>query len=90
MSDGSVLRLREVALDAIASEADRTVAIEALAKLRSPDAVEALLALGERPSEPDAILRAAGRALASLTEDGLVSQWDVRDLADPADDAFYE
>ena len=90
MNDASILRLREVALDGTASDDSRKAAIEALVKLRSPDAVDALLELGGRPGEADAILRAVGRALASLTESGLVSQWDVRDLADPADDAFYE
>jgi hypothetical protein len=86
----SALTLREIALDANAGDEPRFAAIDALAKLRTADAVDALLELGNRSDEADEILRATGKALAALTDDGLVSQWDVRDLADQADDAFYE
>lgn len=85
----SVLRLREIALDADAGDESRFAAIDALAKLQTPGAVDALLELGSRSNEADEILRAAGNALAVL-DDRLVSQWDVRNLADPAADAFYE
>lgn len=90
MSDVSVLRLREVVLDRTASVESRIAAIEALAELRTAGAVDALLELGGRRDEAEAILRAAGSALARLADEGLVSQWDVRDLADVAGDAFYE
>jgi len=90
VNDESILRLREVVLDGDASLESRNAAIEALAELRTAGAVDALLELGGRREEAEAILRAAGSALARLADDGLVSQWDVRDLADVAGDAFYE
>jgi hypothetical protein len=90
VSDESILRLREVALDGNVSAESRKAAVEALAELGTAGAVDALLELGGRQDESDAILRAAGRALARLTDHGLVSQWDVRDLAEAAGDAFYE
>lgn len=90
MTGDSVLRLREIALDANAGVDSRFAAIEALAKLRSADAVDALLELGSRSDDADEILRATGKALAALIDDRLVSQWDVRNLADQAADAFYE
>jgi hypothetical protein len=85
-----VLQLREIALDGSATDETRLLAVEELLNLRTPAAVEALLELGGRHEQPDNVLRAAGAALAVLNDSGLVSQWDVRDLADPADDAFYE
>ncbi len=90
MTEDSVLGLREIVLDAHAENESRFAAIDALAKLRTADAVDALLELGGRSEEADEILRATGAALAVLAGDGLVSQWDVRDLADQADDTFYE
>jgi PBS lyase HEAT-like repeat len=90
VSSESILRLREIALDGTATDESRHAAVDALAELRTSDAVDALLELGRRASEPAAILRATGRALARLTDGGLVSQWDARDLADEADEAFYE
>ena len=90
MTGDSVLTLREIAMDAEAGDESRFAAIDALAKLGTADAVDALLELGNRSGESDAILRATGKALAAPTNDGLVSQWDVRDLADQAADAFYE
>jgi len=65
-------------------------AVEALAQLQSSGAVDALLELAGRRSEPESVLRRAGELLAGLADDGLVSQWDVRDLSDPAADGFYE
>jgi hypothetical protein len=52
-------------------------------------AVDALLELAGRRSEPESVLRRAGELLAELAGDGLVSNWDIRDLAGPAEDAFF-
>jgi hypothetical protein len=66
------------------------VAVRELQDVRTRDATEALLELGSRPDELDSMLRAAGTALAGLLEYGLVPKWDLRDLARPAADAFFE
>lgn len=91
MTESPYDRLRRIALDQRGGETSRYAAIEALAGLGTREAAEALLELGARQDETESILRAAGTALAALQARGLmVSEWDVRDLARPAAEAFLE
>lgn len=91
MPESSLERLRDVALDRDADETSRSDAVRGLADLRSREAVEALLELGNRPDDAESILRAAGAGLASLQAHGVaVSEWDLRDLSGPAADSFFE
>ncbi len=83
--------LRRVALDEGASEATRSIAVRKLAELGTRAAAEALIELGEKSGESEALLRAAGTGLARLQASGVsVSEWDLRDLALPAADGFFE
>jgi hypothetical protein len=81
---------RRIALDRAASEAARCAAVRDLWQLRTREAAEVLVGLASRPDEPDPILKATGTALGDLAGDGLVSEWDTRDLAPPAEDAFFK
>jgi len=81
---------RQTALDHREGEQLRCAAILDLAALKTRDAADALIELGSRPDEPGPVLRAVGAALAGLLIDGLVSEWDIRDLSAPAADAFFE
>ena len=84
-------KLRRVALDKEASEATRSIAVRKLAESKTRSAAEALIELGERSGESEALLRAAGTGLVRLLASGVsVSEWDLRDLAPPAADGFFE
>jgi hypothetical protein len=83
--------LRSVVLDKAASEATRFIAVRKLGELGTRGDAEALIELGERSGESEALLRAAGAGLARLQTDGVnVSEWDLRDLALPVADGFFE
>jgi hypothetical protein len=90
MTNAAFEQARRFALDRNEADEVRCDATRRLADFRRRDAVVALLELGSRPDEPNSVLRAAGASLARLLDHGLVSEWDVRDLMDPAADAFHE
>jgi hypothetical protein len=48
-----------------------------------------LLQIASEEAQPEAISRAAGAAPAGLLSDRLVSEWDVRNLTDPAAETFF-
>jgi hypothetical protein len=91
MTESPTERLLRVVRDPGQDENARHAAIRALTDLRTRTAADALLELGGREDESDAILRAAGNALAVLQTQGVtVSEWDIRNLARPAAEAFLE
>jgi hypothetical protein len=81
--------LRNRALDAGAPLDERIAALRELERSASGDAKDDLLALGERDTEPAAILEAAGSALAALAHRGApVTEFDMRNLQAATYDAF--
>jgi hypothetical protein len=91
MTESLFDRLRRTALDPAETTASREAAIIGLANVGTREAAEILLELGGRSDDLASILRAAGRALATLHETGVpVSEWDIRDLTLPAAEAFLE
>jgi hypothetical protein len=90
VSDSVFQKIRGIALDSAGSEEARFNAIRRLASFRNRAAAVALVELGSRPGEAESISRAAGSALADLLVQGLVSEWDIRDLTPSAADAFHE
>jgi hypothetical protein len=89
VAESAFQKARRIALDRAALQQARYAAVTELEEMRTRDAVEAIIELASRPDEPDSILRASGTALAGLLDFGLVSEWDTRDLAPPAADAFF-
>ncbi len=81
---------RQEALDSDAPAAARITAIRRLAALRTREAAGVLIDLASRPAEDRDVLRASGAAMAELSGDGLVTNWDIRDLTESAAEAFYE
>ena len=91
VTDSAFEKARRIALDRAAPEEAWSAAVRELGELRTRDAAEVLIELASTPDEPESILQASGTALAGLVDDfRLVSQWDLRDLAQPAADAFFE
>ena len=91
MSASGYEQLRSTAVSRATPQRTRLDAIKALADLETRDAVEVLLEIGGTQDEADAILSAAGRALARLLARGvMVTEWDLRDLTPAAAEAFFE
>lgn len=91
MTDSNYTALRKSALDVHLDIEERSSAIAQLVELCTRDAADALLVLGSRQGEDNAVLWAAGVGLARLQASGVdVSEWDVRDLTPTAAEAFLE
>lgn len=88
MTGSAFEQASRIALDPGGSEEARSRAVGRLAALRNREA-SVLIELGSRLEEPDHISRAAGAALAELVGDGLVSEWDTRDLTEAATETFF-
>jgi hypothetical protein len=69
----------------------RMTALDALVDADQGTALPLLLEVGGRTHDSEAVLRAVGRALASLSDKGLpVSEFDMRDLTAVSYEAFCE
>jgi hypothetical protein len=92
MSDPSKsVEMRTTALDSSQGTDVRIAAIAALREFDGIAAKDTILELCERYDEPEELLRAAGRELARLHDDGVkVANFDLRDMAEAAFDAFCE
>lgn len=83
--------MRTTALDSSQRTDARMAAIATLGQLDGVAAKDTILELCERQDEPEELLRAAGRELARLHDDGVkVANFDLRDMAEAAFDAFCE
>jgi hypothetical protein len=83
--------LRRRVMDERVETEERINAIEALGRSQSSDALTTLLEVGERQSEPGAILRAVGSALAVLAHYGAnITEFDMRNLQGVTYEAYCD
>ncbi len=81
--------LRAAILDTNRASEDRIAAIQALVERDAASAKPIILELAERIDEPRAVLEAAGKALGEIDHRCTrVSEWDLRDVAEVAFNAF--
>jgi hypothetical protein len=92
MSDPSKsLEMRTTALDSSQGTDARIAAMATLGLFDGVAAKDTILELCERHEEPEELLRAAGRELARVHDAGFkVADFDLRDMAEAAFDAFCE